>query len=174
MVKIGDIFDIPLSNGRRAYGQLVFKDKQFGPLIQVFDLISSTQINDVQQLENLKPLFPPVITGVNAMTRAGKWTVIGHSSVENFIYPKFVRTFYDENSGEACIWFIWDGEKETRLGKILPDEYKKLEYLVVWSPFDVVARIETGEYPFPYGDLIAKNQFKPKRQEKIDKKSRPW
>ena len=38
--KVGDIFEIPLSNREKAYGQYLHYSKM-GPLIQVFDLISS-------------------------------------------------------------------------------------------------------------------------------------
>ena len=57
------------------------------------------------------------------------------------------------------------GKKERKLGKKLPKRYKKLEFLVVWSPHNVVERIETGEIPFPYKDLIDKIEFEPIKQE---------
>jgi len=170
MIKIGDIFKIPLSNRRKAYGQFVYKDQQMGPLILVFNLITERQIDDIQKLINVKPLFPPVITGVNAMTRTGNWKVIGKLPVENFTYPNFIRNLYDEKTGKAGIWLLWDGEKNIRIGRKLSDKQKKLEYLVVWSPQDVVYRIETGTYPFPYGDLIVKNEFEPRKQ-KMQKES---
>ena len=43
----------------------------------------------------------------------------------------------------------------------MPAEYKKLEFLVVWDPKNVVDRIETGKTPFPYSDLIENNEFTP-------------
>jgi hypothetical protein len=165
MIKIGDVFEIPLSNGHKAFGQLVYKDKQMGPLIQVFDLIIDRTVDDVQQLKDSEPLFPPVITGINAMVRKGIWKVIGNLPVENFIYPNFIRTLYDTKTGKAGIWFLWDGKRVIRVGEKLSDEHKKLEYLVVWSPFDLVERIETGKYPFPYSELINNNQFEPRKLE---------
>lgn len=57
---------------------------------------------------------------------------------------------------------MWDGEKEIKIGKELPDEYKTLEFLVVWNPPNVTQRIETGEIPFPFGELIRDNEFTPK------------
>jgi len=163
--RVGDVFEIPLSDGRKAYGQYVFKDKEkMGPLIQVFDLIIEGEIQPEQVLERLRnagPLFPPVITGVSAAVRTGLWRVIGRLPVQGFVYPKFVAAFYDEKTGKARRWFLYDGEKYIPLGPELPEEYKQFEYLVVWSPYDVVHRIETGEYPYPYGDLIRYNKFTP-------------
>ena len=161
MIKIGDIFEIPLSGGRFAYGQYVFKDRKMGPIIQIFDLISEGWIG-IEQLETARPLFPPVITGLFAAIRTGMWSIIGRKAVESFTYPNFVSTFFDDKTGKARLWFLWDGEKSVPLGTQLPDEYKKFEYLLVWNPPDVVKRIETGEYVFPFRELIQNNQFTPR------------
>jgi hypothetical protein len=160
MLKIGDVFEIPLSNAKFAYGQYVYKDSKFGPLIQVFDLITSDF--KLEQLISSNPLFPPIITGVHAAVKSGLWRVVGHLTIARFNYPGFIYAKYDQKSGQALHWSYWDGKKITRLGTSLLDEYKKLEYLVVWSPFDVIHRIETGEYLFPYRDLILNNKFLPR------------
>ncbi|RME58482.1 hypothetical protein D6779_06370 [Candidatus Parcubacteria bacterium] len=164
-VSVGDVFEIPLSDGRKAYGQYVFRDEKEGPLIQVFDLITEGKVQPEQVLERLKmakPLFPPVITGVFAAVRTGLWKVIGRLPVQEFTYPKFVAAFWDEKTGKAKKWFLYDGKKDIPVGPSLPEEYKRLEFLVVWSPYDVMHRIETGEYPYPYGDLIRYNKFTPR------------
>jgi hypothetical protein len=108
-----------------------------------------------------KPLFPPVITGLYAAIKNGSWKVIGHQPVLNFIHPRFLSNLYDPDTGKAGIWFLWDGERDIRIGPTLPPEYKELEFLVVWTPQLVVNRIETGKIPFPYGDLIKNNKFTP-------------
>lgn len=64
MIRVGDLFEIPLSDGRKAYGQHIFKDKM-GPLIQVFAIITYQNIVP-EQLKSAKPLFRPVITGLFA------------------------------------------------------------------------------------------------------------
>jgi hypothetical protein len=163
MTRIGDIFEIPVRDMHRAYGQYIFKDRQQGPLIQVFDLITTQPNIDIDDIQNAKPLFPPVITGLNAAIRTKLWNVVGNLPVRNFVYPKFVSAHYDEKTGEAYRWFIWDGETYIDVGTTLSDEQKKLEYLIVWSPYDVMTRIETGEYPYPYGELIKHNKFVPLR-----------
>jgi hypothetical protein len=160
-LRVGDILGIPLSDGRTAFGQYMHWDKKMGPLVQIFDLVTVHEIQP-EQLENAEPLFPPIFTGLFAAVRTGFWKVIGHRNIVDFIYPEFVSTFYDEKTGKARLWFLWDGEHSTRIGYKLPPEYKQLEYLVVWDPHDIVARIETGEYPYPYGDLIQNNSFQPR------------
>ncbi|MCD4754139.1 MAG: immunity 26/phosphotriesterase HocA family protein [Anaerolineaceae bacterium] len=161
MIKIGDVFEIPLKGERKAYGQYVFKDKNQGPLVQIFDIIGEDTIPNLDDIRKAKPLFPPVITGINAAIRTGMWHIIGRLPIEDFVYPKFVSAHYDEKTGEAYCWFLWDGKQYSRIGIKLPKKYKHLEYLGGWSPYDVVDRIETGKYPYPYGDLIKHNKFIP-------------
>ena len=133
-----------------------------GHLFQVYDLITEG-IVQIDQLKEAKPLFPPVIVGLRAALRLGLWTIVGWMPVDEFVYPNFVSTLYDQKTGKARIWFLWDGERYIRIGDKLPEKYKKLEYSIVWSPYDVVKRIETGEYPFPYRELIQNNEFTPKQ-----------
>ena len=162
MIKIGDVFEIPLSMGKKGYGQYIFLDKKFGPLIMVFDLITVSQppLNKFSMIESL---FPPIITGVFAATKTGLWKIVANVPVREFKYPGFVSTHYDQNIGKARIWFFWDGEKYIKLGTVLPENLKHLEYLIVWNPPDVALRIERGYYPFPYRELIEKNEFQPIR-----------
>lgn len=158
-VQVGDVFEIPLGEGRKAYGQYVYFDKKKGPIIQIFDLICRDQEKvDLDQLKNTKLLFSPVfIVGLYPLFRSGQWRVIGHLPIEKFIFPGFVSTLWDPKTGEATTWYLWDGEKTIRLGKILPDEYKKLEFKVYWPPKYIVDRIKTGIKP--YEKLIMTNKL---------------
>lgn len=165
-VKIGDIFEIPISEQRKAFGQLVFLDEKQGPLIQIFDLIADENEKfDPAQVVIYPLMFPPIISGVSRAVKKGNWKIIGNNPITEFIYPKFVSTLWDENSGKARVWFSWDGERYTKLGWELPKEDKSLEFLVVLNPLNVAKRIELGgEQLFPYKDLIEKNQYDPANQ----------
>jgi hypothetical protein len=147
---VGDVFEIPLSDGRKAYGQYVFWDERMGPLIQVFDLLVREEIRTDQLLDRLqsaKPLFPPVITGLFAAISAGFWHVIGHMPVGEFAYPGFISVMH-EGYEQRGLWYLWDGEKFIQLGRNLPEKHKHLEFLVVWDPHDIPHRIETGQNPY--------------------------
>lgn len=161
MIKVGTIFEIPIFDNQKAYGQYVYKDKM-GPIIQVYKLITNIRPS-IKAITDSDLMFPPVITGLFAAIRTGFWISIGFSEVKEFIYPGFVSTFENEETGEAGIWFFWDGENSIRLGEKLPKKYKDKEFLMVWDPHDVVHRIETGEYPFPYRDLILYNKYTPRQ-----------
>lgn len=144
-IKIGDIFEIPLSSGEKAYGRYVFKDRKMGPLVEIYDIITDNGI-DIAQLKDADLLFPPVITGLFAAIKTGLWRVIGFISVDKFTYPGFVSAYYDETTGKAHMWFLWDGEKSIKLGKDLPKKYQTLEYLQVWEPHNLMRRIENRGY----------------------------
>src|SRR6266511_4283661 len=107
---VGDVFEIPLSNGKKAFGQYVFRDSGQGPLIQVFNLISNKEINP-KEIVKSKPLFPPVITGLFAAYRVGLWKKIGHIPVKDFKYPLFISTLLGNWNKKPRQWFLWDGKK---------------------------------------------------------------
>lgn len=154
-VKIGDIFEIPLSNNRKAYGQYVYFDNKQGPLIQVFKHISDDdEIVDSDTILNSGSMFPPIIVGLFAAVKKTLWKVIDNRKIENFKYPGFISTIRNPKTNEATIWFFWDGNNWTKLGRTLEDKYKSKEFLAVYSPYDVPSRIETGKNP--YEELINK------------------
>src|SRR6266545_8183508 len=94
-VTVGDIFEIPLSDGRKAYAQYVFRDPKQGPLIQVFDYFGESNFH-MEDIRNAKPLFPPVITGIGAAVKTGLWKVVGHAKITNFVYPTFIASGFQK------------------------------------------------------------------------------
>lgn len=157
-VKIGDIFEIPISDNRKAFGQYVYFDQQQGPLIQIFDyILKDDEKVDLNKIVESKKLFPPIITGLFAAIRAKLWKVVGNKDIENFVYPGFVSTLRKPKTNEATIWFYWNGSESIRLGRELSKEYKEKEYLAIHSPYDIPERIETGKNP--YEEIIMTNKF---------------
>ncbi|MDH5507365.1 MAG: Imm26 family immunity protein [Anaerolineae bacterium] len=159
---VGDILEIPLSDGRKAFCQFLHFDKLRGYLISVFDLITMDDIV-IEDLSNYTPLFPPVLTFLTAAMHQG-WKIVGHLPVNDFKYPKFLQNWHNQDSGEAGTWQLYDGENFVNLGRKLPRKYKNHEMLLTWNPYVIVRRIETGEYPFPYDDLRKKNKFIPRQR----------
>lgn len=163
-MRVGDVFEIPLSGERKAYGHYVFRDKKNGLFIQVFDFITDCIEINVEDLIQYEYLFPPVLTDPIGAVKNGMWKKIGNIPVTNFVYPNFVSSIYDHRTGKVMNWFLCEPEKSIPLGPVLPEKYKSLEYRVIWNPVFIVNRIETGQYPFPYGDMIRNNCFKPKHK----------
>jgi hypothetical protein len=149
-IKIGGIVEIPLSDGRKAYGQYVYKDQKMGPLIQVFDTVVQEELETEQlkdKLRRAKPLFPPIITGLFAAVRTGFWKVVAQMPVDRFVYPGFISAMH-ENYIQSGPWYLWNSDGWVQLGHELPKKYRHLEFLAVWEPHDVSHRIETGENPY--------------------------
>ncbi len=166
LVNVGDLFEITLSDKRKAIGHYVHWDEKYGPFIQVYDYIRNKEDLNIEEVINTGYLFPPIITGLKAAVRSGLWSVVGKKPITEFRYPKFLRSHWNDKTGVVRNWFLFDGVNTFSLGPVLPEEYKKLEYLVVWSPYDVIYRIETGKIPFPFGEMIRNNKFTPLAGEK--------
>lgn len=149
-LKIGDIVEIPLSTGQRAFCQYAYRDKM-GPIVRVFDLIVEQSDEIVlERFEEANLLFPPVITGLSAAVKTGLWKVVGQIPILDFQYPNFISAFYDREAGEYGNWYLWNGSEDILIGSKLPPAYHHLERLVVWHPRALAERIETGDNPYAY------------------------
>lgn len=144
--KVGDYLQIPLSDGRYAYGQYVFWHESEGPLLQIFDLIAISPVA-VNDLVGTKPLFPPIVTYLNHAVRTGRWQIIGSSPISRFAYPGFISGNPDK-SGVIREWWYFDGKNEQRIGPKLPERLKGLEFQMLWSLESVEERIRTGHDPY--------------------------
>ncbi len=147
-INVGDIFEIPLPSGRRAYGQYVFRDRRIGPLIRVYDLIVEGGDVPWTKLSTVGYRFPPILTGLIAAIREGYWNVVGHLPVKEFTYPTFLSVMFDPATRQPVVWYSWDAEGYHRIGPTPPDNYRSLEHLSGWDPSDVARRIETREDPW--------------------------
>lgn len=151
-IRIGDVFEIPLSDGRKAFGQYVFRDKM-GPIIRIFDrILDKDEKLALASLDSNLLRFPPVITGLFAAIRSGLWKRVGKLPTDTFQYPNFVSRIKDTGSGLESPWFLWKGKDFIALGHHLPSEYRTLERLVVWEPTNLVRRIEIGENPYAHSE----------------------
>lgn len=147
--KIGDCFVIPLSDGRKAYGQYILWDDNpatgMGCLVQIFDLIGEAEL-PVEALRSAGLMFPPVYVGLFASIRSGRWRIIGQLPVQGFALPKFRATF-GTKPGIYQDWIIWNGQTSVLVGD-LPAEYRSLELRLVWGDELLEDRIVTGTNPF--------------------------
>lgn len=114
-IRVADLFEITLSDNRKAIGHYVYFDDKNGPFIQVFDyIVQNTAVNVNDAI--LRPyLFPPVITGLHGAIRRGFWKVIGKQPITKFEYPKFISSFWDDKNGEVINWFLYDGANYFKL-----------------------------------------------------------
>lgn len=109
MPKVGDILQIPLSDGRFAYAQYVHFDPDRGALVQVLKPVQALPISG-DDLDIDSHLIPPLICGINHAIREGTWQVVGHRDVKRFIYPLF-KYGVPNKQGLVELWWVWDGKK---------------------------------------------------------------
>jgi hypothetical protein len=162
LIKVGDVFEISIIDNRKAYGQYVYKCK-LGPMVKIFDILISEREVTLQELAKAGSLFPPIITGLYAAIKVGLWRKIGKLPVEDYSHTKYILPRWNDKTGIVLYWSLWDGMQFIRLGKDLPEKYKNLEICGVWSPYDVIWRIENNKIPFPYEDMIKFGRFTPKQ-----------
>ena len=150
-IKIGDCFEIPLVDGRYAYGQYIFLDDRqptgLGTLVQIFDVLSDRPLEHAELrrlVEHKRLMFPPVFIGLIPAIRTGRWKIIMHSSPSKFTFPKF-RSTLGTKPGIYHDWKIWDGKETVFVGK-LPPEYRSLELKMVWGAEGLEDRIIEGKY----------------------------
>lgn len=125
-VKIGDVFEVPTSNGL-VYGQYTHKNDEYGALIRIFTGFYPTRPNDLTTI-SLQPVqftvFFPIQRAVNLglITHCANFPVIP----ENAVFPIFRSASRSkEGKRSADNWWVWDGATSKRLGRILTEEEKK-------------------------------------------------
>lgn len=67
-IKVGDVLEIPLTSGKRAYAQYLCADPKHGSLIQVFAL-TGDQVPELRDIIDSGPLFPPIFSDVKVAAK---------------------------------------------------------------------------------------------------------
>ena len=145
-IKEGDVYQIPLPDGRFAFAHYLQWNEQLGCLMRVFDLLSDHELNSPEALKSAGELFPPVFAGLKGAVKAGAWKRIGTLPVPAFQFPQF-RCTSATKPGTYENWYLWDGGTQRFIGK-LPPELRKLEVEVVWGYEMLENRIATGHNLF--------------------------
>ncbi len=126
-IKIGDVFQITLPNGKYAYAR-IYKDASVGIYQQLISEPSRPPIGSRDFLFHVG-LYRPVLS-------SGEWPIVGHdkfeSSESKWSPPCFIK---DEISGEYEIYH--QGE----IRKSSPEECKGLEEAAVWYSPHIINRI---------------------------------
>ena len=138
--KIGDVFEVPLADGARGYGQVVssvylgfFAVKSDAPL--ALDAILKNEV-----------AFRIVVT-LDAL-QDGRWRIVGHAHrTEAMSVP--IRTWRQPAGGPLCL-VEWKPETGTLVRSASQSEVRGLEKDGIWLPAAAVIRLERvlrGEIP---------------------------
>jgi hypothetical protein len=144
--KVGDVYEIQLSDNRKAYAHFIHEDRVYGSLLSVFDLITLDDAS-LNMILGSPQKFPPIICDISRGIRENVMKPIDHETIRQFDYPGFVVWKEDDRNRKPAAWYLWDGRDFFRLSTVLPEKFRRLEYLRVWSAQEIVERIETGKLP---------------------------
>lgn len=154
VLKLGDIFEVPLGSGKKKYFQYIAIDESqlHSQVIRAFqrtyDVQESPRMNDIVRDE--VAFYAHVFLKVGV--KQGYWNKTGNVPFDGRIDVLF-RGTNDAGNPEIKIsekWYVWRvNEPFVRVGKLVGD-YRKAEIGVVVTPEDIVHRIKTGEYDFVY------------------------
>ena len=142
-VGVGDVIQIPLSDGRYGYVHCVLLDQTRGYLVEVLDC-RTTAPAGIEQLGDMHTSLPPFFVFIQEPVDLGRWQVIGHQPVKDYAYPRFLMPSVS-STGHVGMWRMWDGERETRLGPgPLPQQCRNWPFLSILFPEALEIVIQTG------------------------------
>lgn len=118
--KLGDIVEIPLSENGAGYAQYTHKHKQYGALLRVFQV--REKVDDITDLSNAPHQFTTFFP-LGAAVNREIVSVVGNLPIKDKLkmFPAF-RVGVPNQSGVVEIWWLWDGEKEERIGNLSPEQ----------------------------------------------------
>jgi hypothetical protein len=152
-IKPGDIFEVVVPTGH-AYLQFERKMPSYGHLIRVLPgVYGSNERPDLDALaaqsERFTVFYPLAVAVKQELVRkVGSATLPEWCAKFRPMLMAGARQKTDR--GYVGDWWLWDGEKEIRLGVDVPDEYKNLSFAEVWTHPILVERIESDWSPEKY------------------------
>ncbi len=62
---------------------------------------------------------------LGAAVHQGMFAIVGHEDIPERCrpFPLFKDGIEDTKTGRVSVWWLWDGEREWRVGELTPDQY---------------------------------------------------
>ena len=147
-LNVGDVIEIKTSKGF-AYAQYTHEHKRYGSLLRVYSNCydAPVPIEIINEVVNERPTFSCFFP-LKIALKQKIFPIIGNAKVlnENKLFPVFRSVMINPNKGEPNIWWLWDGEKEWRIGA-LNLEQRKLPIRGIWNDTLLIERIESDWLP---------------------------
>jgi hypothetical protein len=140
-LKIGDIFQI-LSREGICYGQLLYRNKEWGKIVGVFRDFYDKEPKDFQAVVDRKPDFISIFP-IGRAVRQGMFSIVGNTPVaECNKQSTLFRSSNNPGLGDETDWWFWDGENSYRIGRPLTEEEKKYPKRGMISAPLLIERVE--------------------------------
>jgi len=145
-VKIGDIVEITTNEGY-AYAQYTHKHQLYGALLRVFEGIYESRPSDLEEVVRHKVAFScffPLGTAVHRKIVS----IVGNVPVPETLqqFPIFRSGTMDPSTRKVEVWWLWDGEREWRTGKLTPEQ-RAFPIRGTWTYPFLIERIESHWTP---------------------------
>jgi len=145
-LKIGDIVEINTKFGF-AYVQYTHNHKKYGSLLRVLKGFFESRPSDLISLAAQVTQFVTFLP-LAAATKRGIFSIIGNAPIPEFArqFPVFRCGVSAPGTNKISIWWLWDGEKEWKVGELVPEQLM-LPIRGVWNDTLLIERIEEGWLP---------------------------
>jgi hypothetical protein len=141
-LKIGDIVEVPTGKGL-AYVQFTHKHAKYGSLVRALEGFHSTRPN-VLDLVNRRTQFVTFLPLGVAVSRH-IFEIVGNLPVPepDQAFPIFRGGLIDPATKTVPVWWLWDGEREWRVGQLNREQWK---YPIrgIWNDTLLIERLESG------------------------------
>jgi hypothetical protein len=119
-----------------------------GQLIRVFDRVYDCRPAKVSEIVK-EPVRFSTFVALHYAAKDGCFEVVGHADVPPHLkdFPIFrAAGLMDPKTNEVVDWWLWDGEKEWKIGALEPEQ-RKLPIRALATEAMLVHRIESGWRP---------------------------
>lgn len=132
---------------RNLYAHYVRMSQRDGAFLTFYECEGRWQSSsDICQC---KQILGPILVGVDAAIRSGRWRIAGKAPVHDARIPNFLMWSGPDGDGKHT-WWLYDGITESVLGHEVSPELQGLETLSVWPAELVEDRLATGKNPMAY------------------------
>ena len=145
-IQIGDVVEIPTTKGL-TYAQYSHNNELCGELLRILPgLFNKRPVNleeVVSQTEIFSIFFPLRVAIKRKIFEVATNLPVPHFAIK---FPLFRCGAVDPTSGKVRTWWLWDGEREWKVGDIT-QEQRKLSLREIWNDTLLIEKIESGWNP---------------------------
>src|SRR5258708_1271461 len=138
-VRVGDVLEVTMPKGL-AYFQYTHQHPTHGGLIRVLNGLFDERPSNIRALVNDQERFV-IFFPVRAAASRGLISIVAHEDI-----PLRAQAFPLFKAGDPGNWWLWDGQREWRVGKLTSDQ-RKLPVRETWNLTMLVTRIAQGWAP---------------------------
>lgn len=144
--KIGDIIEIPTPSGL-AYAQFTHLHPRYNALLRVLPGKYESRPVDLSRLAQSEEKFATFFP-LQAALNQGIFCVVANHSVPATAstFPLFRTGIEDPQTRKVKVWWLWDGEKEWKVGDITPEQ-RRLPLRGIWNDTLLIERIDANWTP---------------------------